>query len=144
MKKVNSEQKGEIGTFKFQEGKKFRIQFDFEYKGTSDEVNSLPSETIPDMALTVRQLLENHVRGIDNKIVARNPLYFESEIPVLNDLTDLETYKESLKRRLDEVKTAIEAEKQEADSNQVDLEDAIKEAEAEESPKPKKSAEKSE
>ena len=47
---------------------RFRVQFDFEYKGDPGKLMSSEIKTVPDMTLTVRQLLSNHTRGINSEV----------------------------------------------------------------------------
>ena len=61
------------------------------------------STTVPDMHLTVRQLLENHTRGIDGNVNVQQPLYFDTEIPTIRDVTDVDAYKASLMERMKQV-----------------------------------------
>ena len=58
------------------------------------------SETVPDMSITVRQLLENHSRGKESTVEVRKPLYFEVPIPTINDITDVNAYREQLNQAL--------------------------------------------
>lgn len=90
-----------------------RMQFDIEYGGTEGTINTDPKTTMPDLNLKVRQLLENHSRGVEDKTEVRQPLYFETSIPVLNDITDVETYKQHLKEKVQEVDAFIHNERQE-------------------------------
>lgn len=103
-------------------GRKFRIQFDFNYEPAKGELNTMPSKAVPDMSLTVRQLLENHTRGHNNEVVAKEPIYFETEIPTITDLTDIQLYREGLQRRLKEVEETIQKEKEEREQALKDLE----------------------
>lgn len=103
-----------------------RVQFDIEYNGISTPIDG-SSETVPDMHMTVRQLLENHSRGIDGTTQVRQPLYFGTEIPMLDDITDVQKFKESLERRLESVKEWIknnppEKTEEQNDKPQIDVE----------------------
>lgn len=83
--------------------RKIRVQFDIDvpvYKGFKDEGTSM---TVPDQSITVRQLLENHTRGVGNDVKIHQPLYFETELPVLRDITDVAVYKAALQERLEKV-----------------------------------------
>ncbi len=72
--------------------------------------------TIPDDHLTVRQLLDKHTRGeAINQHIYDQDAYFNTEIPVIQDLTDLEDYSASLKQRHEELEKTIEHSKQNAD-----------------------------
>jgi hypothetical protein len=110
--------------------RKFRVQFDIDYTGHTPPDQDPNSQTMPDMHMTVTQLLENHSRGIDGKVEVRQPLYFETEIPSLRDITDVEEYKEGLQMRLDKINEYIAHEKA-----QIDAERARK-AEKEQSKQP--------
>ena len=92
-------------------GSRIRVQWDVSYNGHPGRKIEGKSETIPDMTLTVRQLLENHTRGIDDKVRAKKPLYFELPIPVINDMTDVDRYRENLKAQIKSVDEFIKNEK---------------------------------
>lgn len=95
--------------------KRIQIQFDIEYGGSPGREMDPLSETVPDMNLTVRQLLHDHTRGENNRSVIREPLYFETELPTINDITDVKQYQEQLSRRLNEVNEFIKEDKQKAE-----------------------------
>lgn len=86
--------------------KRFRIQFDFDYTGTPNTVEG-DSQTVPDLNLTVRQLVE----GFTREIPTHEPLYFDTTIPQIRDITDVDNYKNWLKERTLEVEKWIEDEK---------------------------------
>lgn len=91
----------------FKEGEqrnRVRMQFDVGYAGHPGRDMDGESQTIPDMNLTVRQLLENHTRGVGNNVNVRKPLYLEFPIPVIRDLVDVERYKEKVQEQLDKIK----------------------------------------
>ncbi len=74
-----------------------RKQFNnYTFKG---ETNTLPSQTVPDLTLSVKQLLINHSRGISSDISINEPMYFDTEIPIIDDITDLDAFREDLKAR---------------------------------------------
>jgi len=89
---------------------RLRVQFDITYKGHPGKTPSGVSDTVPDMTLSLGQLLERHSRGRD--IPMAEPLYFDTEIPTFSDLTDVDRYKEQLERRLEKTKEFIKNEKQ--------------------------------
>lgn len=92
--------------------RRIAIQFDIEYTPHPGTENNQDSETVPDLNISVRQLLENHTRGHGNETVqVRQPLYFETEIPNIKDITDVERYKDTLKERLEDVEDFIHTEK---------------------------------
>lgn len=108
-----------IQGLRFKKGKKktdqFRRQFDPHYLGEMGEANMLPSKTQPDMALTPKELLRNHVRGIHSDVKHYQQEFFEDVvIPNFDDITDEIEWKRNLKARWDE---AQEAAKKEAAEN---------------------------
>ncbi len=78
---------------------KFRKQFQTKPPISKGEINNLPSLTVPDLTLTIKQLLTNHSRGIQSDVAYNEPLYFNSEIPTIDDIVDLKMFKEDLKKR---------------------------------------------
>lgn len=80
-----------------------RMQFDGSYKGWEPEKNTLPSRTQPDMTLTMRELLINHTRGLGVNASEHEPLYFDTEIPQLDDMTDIEEYRQFLEDEKNEI-----------------------------------------
>lgn len=91
--------------------KMVRLQIDIEYGGTRGKEMDNKSQTVPDLNLTVRQLLENHSRDpLSGAQEVRQPLYFETELPSINDITDVEAYREALEERLANTKKFIENE----------------------------------
>lgn len=90
----------------FKEGqtrKRYRVQFDIGYSGSPGKSMDPDSDTIPDLNLTVRQLLENHTRGKGNDVEVRQPLYMEFPIPDLKDMTDVEEYKAKVQEQLERI-----------------------------------------
>jgi hypothetical protein len=92
---------------------KFRVQFDFDYKGTNGSDGGGKKVTQPEMSLTVRQLLENHTRGINSPVKTLTPMYFDLEVPVIKDLTDVHEYRQHLEQRLAYTDEFIKKEKEE-------------------------------
>lgn len=82
---------------------KFRYQFDVTYKGTKGKEMDGKSETVPDLSISVRQMLGEHVRMNSDGLIERRPIWFNTEIPQIRDFTDLEKYSESLAERKKEV-----------------------------------------
>lgn len=90
-----------------------RLQYDLKfnrngYKGVEIAGNS---ETQPDHTLTIRQMLTRHMRGQDDH--EHKPLYFETQVPIFHDLTDVEAYHENLTQRKKEVEDFIKQQKAE-------------------------------
>ncbi len=80
-----------------------QTQFNPDYKPQKGEPKSnKPSQTSPDMALSVQQLMKNHARGIPNSIQENTGQYFETEIPVFDDITEETAYKENLAHNIKE------------------------------------------
>lgn len=61
------------------------------------------------MALTVKELLQNHSRGILTDTF-REPLYFDAEIPNFDDITEEIAYKEELKEKLKDIENVARKE----------------------------------
>lgn len=89
------------------ETKRFRENYSYEkYKG---EVNNLPSQTIPNEALSIREILVRYSRGlpIDGKI----PIYDEENDlpdPRKMDLADWETMQIEAREEVQRIKSAHE------------------------------------
>jgi hypothetical protein len=81
----------------------------FKGKKMDDEVH-----TIPDQTMGIRQLLDNHSRGIPLGVNTRVGEYFDTEIPRFDDLTDMLEYKRQLMEKNKELNKLIREEKKEA------------------------------
>lgn len=92
------------------EPSRFAVQFDVSYGGVYVKKDG-KSQTVPDMNLTVRQLLQNHTRGLSNDRHIKDPLYFDIQIPKIQDITDVHEYKTYLKDMLDKTEQFLEEEK---------------------------------
>lgn len=92
-----------MAKIKIKEGEslsRFRVQFTFDIpEGKKMDPKGL---TVPDMAISVQQMLQNFTRHQD-KVTQREPMYFDTQIPVIKDLTDVAAYGELLKQRVKEV-----------------------------------------
>lgn len=96
---------------------RYRVQFTFEIpKGKAMDPKSM---TVPDMAISVQQMLQNFTRHQD-KVTQLEPMYFDTQVPVIKDLTDVAAYGELLKQRAKDVQAylknhaeQLEAEKKE-------------------------------
>lgn len=95
----------------------FQVQFDITYGNGTYVTKSGESLTVPDMNLTVRQLLNNHSRGLTNDQHLKEPIYFDFKIPKIKDIVDVKEYRDYLKQHTK------------------DVEDFLKKAEAEEKAK---------
>lgn len=103
----------------------FRIQFNFEYKGDKGKKLDPKSNTVPDMSLTVRQLLQNHTRGIDNKVQEKQPLYFDIEVPTIKDITDVKVYRDLLKEQLEQTNKFIKDDLEAAEKARLEKEEPL-------------------
>jgi hypothetical protein len=117
---------------------RFSVQFDFDYNGSPGKQMDPKSQTVPDMSLTVRQLLQNHVRGVDSNVQQKNPLYFETQIPTIRDITDVQEYRETLEQKIKDMDEFLRQEKNKADQDSSQLEIPTDETEdiKEEKPSP--------
>ena len=84
----------------------FQVQFDITYGGTYI-TKSGESLTVPDMNLTVRQLLTNHSRGLSNDRHLKTPIYFDYKIPKIKDMVDVQEYREYLNTHIASVEKFI-------------------------------------
>ena len=92
---------------------KFRRQFNPDYQGSPFQNVPGESQTVPDMGITVRQLMINHTRGIGSDSLERQPHYYgDLEVPQVKDLTDLEVNAEKLRQKDRELADKIKAEKE--------------------------------
>ncbi len=93
-----------------------RIRTRWNLPTSTPEKNSGISMTIPDDHLTIRELLDKHSRGeAINQHIYDQDAYFNTDIPHISDLTDLEDYSASLKQRHEELEKTIEYSKQNID-----------------------------
>lgn len=86
---------------------RIRVQFDIHYKGTKGRKINGKSMTVPDMSITVRQMLERHTRGLPIP-KGREPMYFDLEVPVFHDLTDVDAFKERMQSQMKVVQDFID------------------------------------
>lgn len=93
----------------------FNVNFAIGYKGTPGKKINGQSMTVPDMSLTVRQLLENHTRLMNGDVSVNKGGYFDFEIPNFNDLTDVDSWKDWLKRETARVNEWIIKDKENAE-----------------------------
>lgn len=100
--------------------KRFRTQFTPNYNGEKGEKNTMPSETVPDQNLSVRQLLINHSRNLTSNVMQRQGEYFDSPIPNITDLTELDEHKRNLAAEIKEAESQAEQEKQKAEDLRIE------------------------
>lgn len=96
-------------------GQRFRTQFDPSYKGSTGIKIKGKSQTLPDLNMSVQQLMQNHTRGME--IPQAKDEYYEEdlggEVPSIVDLVDLEEMKEENLRKQKELENTIKKEKDE-------------------------------
>lgn len=85
---------------------KFNTRYNLKNKPFKGEKFTKPSQTTPDMSLSVRELYMNHSRGMDMDVFTRQAVFLgeDIEIPDIKDLTDIEENAQ----RLNEQKEQIE------------------------------------
>jgi len=89
-----------------------RKQFMVNPKLAKGETNNKPSLTVPDLTLTIKQLLTNHSRGIPSNVAYNEPMYFNQEIPIIDDIVDIQTFRQDLKHREKLLQAKIKEENQ--------------------------------
>lgn len=100
---------------------RIRKQFEINRPPSLGEINNQPSCTIPDMTLTILELLKNHTRGEYSDVAHNEGIYSETEIPVFDDMTDRDNYIESLKTRKNDLEHDIKQELLEKKQKQLKL-----------------------
>ena len=103
-----------------------RKQFQKKPFKPNGEINNSPSLTVPDQTLGIKDLLRNHTRGISSNVKIYEGEYYDTEIPIIDDLTDLDAFRQDLKRRETALKAKI---KEEHDEKVLQRQNEIKEAE---------------
>lgn len=87
---------------------RIRTQFSkYSYALTEGETNIMPSETIPNQALSIHEVLVRYGQGRTEE--SRTPIYFESMIPDLQrmDLVDIDRIAMDLSEDIKEKETSI-------------------------------------
>lgn len=98
---------------------KFQRQYDKSYKGAraegTGEINTGKSMTVPDQAIPIKKLLENHTRGIPSNVTHYEPLYFEGEVPdMAQDISEIKERGEELLKKayeLEKLRSKAQSEK---------------------------------
>lgn len=85
---------------------KFRHQFSNPPVYTGKEM-SQEKVTTPDQTLTIRQIMTNHTRGVGVDNIVGQGEYFDTEIPIFEDLSDVMDYKNSLDERKQELDNQV-------------------------------------
>lgn len=109
---------------------KFRTQFNLKHKPDKGEVNNMDSMTLPDDCLSLRQLLQNHTRGISSSVTQREAIYTgDTLVKNHQDITDEVEEVKDLKRREKELEQQIKKEHEEQEEKSKQQAKAKKEAE---------------
>lgn len=81
-----------------------------------DEINTLPSLTLPEQSLSVKEILAHHTRGIPIDI-GKVPIYHGDDVefpdPRKLDLSELQQIREDFQREIAETKAKYEKEMEE-------------------------------
>ncbi|AXL15469.1 hypothetical protein [Microviridae sp.] len=86
----------------------FRVENYIPDKG---ETNNKPSMTVPDMHLTIQELLLSHTRGVEPNVKYYDEnAYFEGEIPVFDDIAEVYEFRENLKTQINALDEQIKLE----------------------------------
>lgn len=71
----------------------------YDYTLNPGEVNTLPSQTIPDQSMSLRELLDRHARGLP--LLGREPIYHGEDMEMPNlatlDLAEQQQMREELR-----------------------------------------------
>ncbi len=78
---------------------KLNKQFTEAYKGSKGKTMDQTIHTQPDMTMSIRDLLDRHSRGLPLTTNERKGVYFDTEIPRFDDLTDMLQYKQEFMDR---------------------------------------------
>lgn len=88
------------------------MNYDYEAKENVHDIDPGKSMTVPDMNLTVSQLMDRHTRGIGLGVAEKEALYLPEGLEVKRpgDLTELIEYREELEAKAKELQGVIDAE----------------------------------
>lgn len=89
-----------------------RTQFGNNVKAKG-EYNRGTSKTEPDQNKSIRQLYEANTRGLNLEINQPDAQYFDQEIPVFTDITEMYEFRQKLENQQKILEERIETEKQE-------------------------------
>lgn len=71
-------------------------------KNQNNEVNTLPSLTVPDETLTIREILIRYAKGLPISSSHREPIYnedYDGENPMFLDLTEVDDLRDELQEK---------------------------------------------
>ena len=91
------------------QNRRIRVQFDIEYKGSPGKEIKAETQTVPDLNLTVRQLMDNYTRSGESGAIEHTPLYFEQEIPTITDMSDIQQLRDHLDLQIQKANEFIKA-----------------------------------
>ncbi len=80
------------------------------YKG---KIMDSSTQTVPDQNMGIRELVDRHTRGVPLGVNQKQGEYFDTEIPVYEDLTDMLEHKKELQGKLREYNAKIKLQKAE-------------------------------
>ena len=69
------------------------------------------TKTVPDQNMGIRELLDRHSRGVPLGVNSRQGEYFDTEIPIYEDLTDMLEHKKDLQGQMRKHNALIKAKK---------------------------------
>lgn len=102
----------------------YRTQFNPEYKGSPHKNETGISMTKPDLTMSIRTLMTRHTRGVGVDMVERTEYYEDDiggEVPVITDINDIQEYKEAYKKKAEELKETVKAEKKAAEEKRLKI-----------------------
>lgn len=91
---------------------KFITKQDFDHTKTIPEIHSDEEITVPNMAMSVEEILEKHSRGLSTTVGQKIPIYqsntaeIDELLPDLNklDLAEIELLKKATAERMEQIK----------------------------------------
>lgn len=96
---------------------KFKTQFNGPHPPMG-EINRLPSATVPDQTMSIKEILDRHSRGLPIS-AGKVPIFDDSEEyfpdPSKMDLADREAYADLLREQYDEIQENLRATKKAQD-----------------------------
>lgn len=102
-----------------------KTPWNYRETGPDTEYNSLPSKTQPDELLTIREMLERHVRGLPvSSSAAGEPMYYGDEfgyVPTREelDLSEIGEYREHFSQRAREINERLKSEEKERQTKDI-------------------------
>ena len=94
------------------------VQFDLNYSGTPGKQMDPNSKTQPNATLSIKQMVQGHRKTEGGDIVVRKPLEYVTEIPMVQDLNDLEQVKDNLENQIKNIQNTLNMQKAEAEAKE--------------------------